>query len=161
MTTVATPRKQTPLNRKHWIIGGIAALIVIVLGYAAFTMIKMSYVPSDLDYSLTRLSTNGVYRATYSSSETPLPVNELHTWQLHVETAAGQPVDNAAISIFGDMPQHGHGMPTQPQITEHLGNGDYLVEGMKFQMGGWWKIDFTIEANGQSDQVSFNLMLQK
>jgi hypothetical protein len=124
-------------------------------------MIKMSYVPSDLDYSLTRLSTNGVYRATYNSSETPIPVNELHTWKLHVETADKKPVDDAAISIFGDMPQHGHGMPTQPQITEHLGNGDYLVEGMKFQMGGWWKIDFTIEANGQSDQVSFNLILQK
>ena len=161
MTTVATPRKQSRFSRKYWIIGSIAALLVIALGYGAFTMIKMSYVPPNLDYSLTRLSNNGVYRATYSSSDTPVPVNQLHSWKLHVETASGQPVDNAAISIFGDMPQHGHGMPTKPQVTQNLGNGDYLVEGMKFQMGGWWKIDFTIEANGQSDQVSFNLMLQK
>jgi hypothetical protein len=160
MTTVATPRQQTRFSRKHWIIGGSAALIVIVLGYAAFTMIRMSYVPPNLDYSLTRLSANGVYRATYSS-ETPVPVNQLHSWTLHVETADGKPVDNAAISIFGDMPQHGHGMPTEPQVTQNLDHGDYLVEGMKFQMGGWWKIDFTINANGQSDQVSFNLMLQK
>jgi len=161
MTTVAAPHKQSRFGRKRWIIGSLVILVVIGLGYAAFSMIKMSYVPPNLDYALTRLSTNGVYRATYSSSETPVPVNELHTWKLHVETADGKPVDDAAISIFGDMPQHGHGMPTQPQITEQLGNGDYLVEGMKFQMGGWWKIDFTIEANGQSDQVSFNLMLQK
>jgi hypothetical protein len=161
MTTVVVPHKQSRFGRKRWIIGGLVILVVIGLGYAAFSLIKMSYVPSDLDYSLTRLSTNGVYRSTYSSSETPVPVNALHTWILHVETADGKPVDNAAISIFGDMPQHGHGMPTQPQITEHLGNGDYLVEGMKFQMGGWWKIDFTIQANGESDQVSFNLMLQK
>jgi len=161
MTTVDTPRKQVRLSRKQWIIGGLAALIVIALGYAAFTVIKMSYVPPSLDYALTRLSANGLYRVTYSSSDTPVPVNQLHSWKLHVETADGQPVDNAAITIFGDMPQHGHGMPTKPQVTQKLGNGDYLVEGMKFQMGGWWKIDFTINANGQSDQVSFNLMLQQ
>jgi len=161
MTTIATPRKQTRFSRKHWIIGGIVAVLVIALGYAAFAMIKMSYVPPDLDYALTRLSVNGVYRATYSSSDTPVPVNQLHSWKLHIETADGKPVDNAAISIFGDMPQHGHGMPTKPQVTQNLGNGDYLVDGMKFQMGGWWVIDFTINANGQSDKVSFNLMLQK
>ena len=46
-------------------------------------------------------------------------------------------------------------------LRKQFGIGDYLVEGMKFQMGGWWKIDFTVNANGQSDKVSFNLMLQK
>jgi hypothetical protein len=161
MTTVTAPRKQSRLSRKQLIIGSFIAVIVIGLGYAAFTMIKMDYVPPNLDYALTRLSDNGRYRVTYSSSQTPVPVNELHTWKLHVETAAGQPVDDAEVLIFGDMPQHGHGMPTKPQVSGGLGNGDYLVEGMKFQMGGWWKIDFTINANGQSDTVSFNLMLQK
>ena len=161
MTTIATPRRQTRFSRKYKIIGGIVALLVIALGYGAFTMFKMSYVPANLDYSLTRLSDNGVYRVTYISSEAPVPVNQLHSWTLHVETANGQPVDNAEIAIFGDMPQHGHGMPTKPEVTQNLGNGDYLVEGMKFQMGGWWQIDFTINAQGQSDKVSFNLMLQK
>ena len=161
MSTITVPRKQSRFSRKRWIVGGLVAVIVIGLGYAIFSMIKMNYVPSDLDYSLTRPSDKGLYRVTYSSSQTPVPVNELHTWKLHVETADGKPVDNATISIFGDMPQHGHGMPTKPQVSSSQGNGDYLVEGMKFQMGGWWKIDFTIDANGQSDQVSFNLMLQK
>ncbi len=161
MTTVVTPRKQVRFSRKQWIVGGLTALIVIALGYPAFTLIKMSYIPPNLDYASTRLSANGLYRVTYSSSDTPVPVNQLHSWKLHVETADGKPVDNAAITIFGDMPQHGHGMPTKPQVTANLGNGDYLVEGMKFQMGGWWAIDFTINVNGQSDKVSFNLMLQK
>jgi hypothetical protein len=57
------------------------------------------------------------------------------------------------------MPQHGHGLPTRPQVTRALGDGTYLVEGMKFQMGGWWVVDFTIEVNGQSDSVRFNLAL--
>lgn len=161
MTTVVAPRKPVRFSRKQLIVGGLAALVVIVLGFAGVTFARMSYVPPDLDYSLTRLSANGVYRVTYSSSTTPVPVNQLHSWQLHIETADGKPVDDATITIFGDMPQHGHGMPTKPQVTQNLGNGDYLVEGMKFQMGGWWVIDFTIDANGQSDKVSFNLMLKK
>jgi len=45
-------------------------------------------------------------------------------------------------------------------VTEYLGNGDYLVEGLKFQMGGWWVMDFVITAEGQSDTVQFNMMLK-
>lgn len=79
---------------------------------------------------------------------------------MHVETPEGEPVESATVLVDGDMPQHGHGLPTQPLVTEYLGHGDYLVEGMKFQMDGWWVIDFTIEANGQRDVVHFNLLLE-
>jgi len=27
-------------------------------------------------------------------------------------------------------------------------------------MGGWWLMDFTISANGQTDAVHFNMMLK-
>jgi hypothetical protein len=84
----------------------------------------------------------------------------MHQWTLHVETADGQPVENATITLDGDMPQHGHGLPTSPQVTEYLGNGDYLVEGLRFQMGGWWVMDFAITAEGQSDTVRFNMIVE-
>ena len=58
------------------------------------------------------------------------------------------------------MPQHGHGLPTQPRITDDQGNGEYLVEGMKFQMPGWWTLSFHITADDQSDSVTFNLVLR-
>jgi hypothetical protein len=31
---------------------------------------------------------------------------------------------------------------------------------MKFQMLGWWEVRFNISANGQSDTVTFNLILE-
>jgi hypothetical protein len=31
---------------------------------------------------------------------------------------------------------------------------------MKFQMGGWWVMDFDVTVAGQTDRVSFNLMLK-
>ena len=73
--------------------------------------------------------------------------------------AAGAPVTGAAISIDGGMPQHGHGLPTKPQVTRELGSGDYLVEGMKFNMGGWWVVKFHVTAAAGRDSIAFNLKL--
>ena len=58
------------------------------------------------------------------------------------------------------MPEHNHGMPTQPQVTESQGGGNYRVEGMQFQMGGLWTVTFVIEAGGVQDTVTFNLQLK-
>jgi hypothetical protein len=76
---------------------------------------------------------------------------------LHVETPDGQPVENASVLVEGGMPQHGHGLPTNPQVTEYLGNGDYLVEGMRFQMTGFWEVKFVINSGEQSDSITFNV----
>lgn len=120
----------------------------------------MTPVPSELDTSTTRLSEQGLYRATIKPERDPIPINQIHAWTLHVETADGKPVDQAEITVDGGMPQHGHGLPTRPEVTRNLGNGDYLVEGMKFQMTGWWVVHFHIRAGGQDDRVTFNLMLK-
>ncbi len=116
--------------------------------------------PADLDTSTERLTDNGVFRVSWSSDPASPPLNQIHTWTIHVETADGQAIDNAEITVDGGMPDMNHGLPTSPQVTENLGNGDYLVEGMKFQMLGWWEAKFNINANGQSDNVTFNLILK-
>jgi hypothetical protein len=150
------------LNRiTLWSLG---ALMLLAMSYSVvmdWMMVRLNgEVPSDLDYSTTRVSDNDLFHVSYVSSLEVVPVNQMHQWTLHVETADGQPVENATIAVDGDMPQHGHGLPTHPQVTKNLGNGDYLVEGMKFQMGGWWVMDFTISADGQTDAVHFNMMLK-
>ncbi|MEP7134343.1 MAG: FixH family protein [Chloroflexota bacterium] len=137
------------------------ALAAIYLVGMNMMMARMnSEIPTNLDYSTTRTSDHGLFRVSYASSLDVVPVNQMHEWTLHIETVGGQPVKDAAIAIDGDMPQHGHGLPTQPRVTKYLGNGDYLVEGMKFQMGGWWLMDFTIAVSGQNDAVHFNMMLK-
>ena len=139
------------------IIGGLVLVSAIVM---AVIMMRMSDVPADLDTSTARSSDNGLFYVSYTPASGTVPVNQMHQWTLHVETADGQPVENATITLDGDMPQHGHGLPTSPQVTEYIGNGDYLVEGLKFQMGGWWVMDFVIEAEDQSDTVRFNMILE-
>jgi hypothetical protein len=76
-----------------------------------------------------------------------------------VENAGGGAIDAAKITIDGGMPQHGHGLPTKPLVTRQLGNGDYRVEGMKFNMGGWWVVKFRVNATPGADSLVFNLKL--
>ena len=156
-----TTAPQSKLTRTLlWIGGIVGALMLVYVGATALMMARMGGVLSDLDYSTTRASDKGLFNVSYTASTGTVPVNHMHHWTLHVETKDGQPIEGATITVDGDMPQHGHGLPTSPRVTKYLGNGDYLVDGMKFQMGGWWLMDFTITANGETDAVHFNMMLK-
>jgi hypothetical protein len=117
-------------------------------------------VPSDVNMSRIVESEDGAFRVSYMSDAEPVPVGEVHGWRLIIETAAGAPVTDAEISIDGDMPEHGHGLPTKPRVARNLGGGVYAVEGMKFQMPGWWVVHFKISSGGVEDTVTFNLMLR-
>ena len=115
--------------------------------------------PADLDYSRTRASQAGRYRATIRPQGDSIPKGKLQRWTLHLETTTGVAVDSAKVRVDGGMPQHGHGLPTKPRVTRALGNGDHLVEGMKFNMGGWWVVKFRVNATAGSDSLVFNLKL--
>jgi hypothetical protein len=145
------------MNKRILLIVGLIAVIVALGGAVAFT--RLSAPPSNLDLSTEHPTAQQHFRAAYVPSVTPPPINQLHAWRVRVTTLSGEPVENETIGVDGDMPQHGHGLPTRPQVTKYLGDGMYLVEGMKFQMGGWWVVDLTIDAGGQSDTVRFNLSL--
>lgn len=113
--------------------------------------------PSDANAP--KRSAHGRYRAAVRPDVDPIPMRRLHGWTLHLETADGAPVDAARIAIDGDMPRHGHGLPTRPRVVRALGAGDHRVEGMKFSMGGWWRVRFVVEGAAGVDTVAFNLDL--
>jgi hypothetical protein len=132
----------------------VAAAAVLLTGCMMF-----SRPPADLDYSRTRTGERGVYRATVRPHGDSIPQGRLQRWTLHLETAAGAPVDSAVVAVDGGMPQHGHGLPTRPRVTRALGGGDHLVEGLKFNMGGWWEVRFRVAAAAGTDSLVFNLDL--
>jgi hypothetical protein len=155
---VAKPKNRSPVIK--WAAAIIGGLVLLLVAAIVFMMMRMNSVPGDLDTSTELVSDQGLYKVAYQPQSGPLSVNQIHSWVLHVETVDGQPVENAEISVDGDMPQHGHGLPTVPQVTKYLGNGDYLVEGMKFHMPGWWIAEFDITVGGQTDHVTFNFILK-
>ena len=115
---------------------------------------------SSIDTAVEKSSGSGLFKVSYSSDVEPVPVNRLHSWNLQVVTADGKPVRGARILILGDMPEHGHGFPTEPEVSAGMRDGLYLVEGLKFSMPGWWVVTFHIAAGEIMDHVSFNLLLK-
>ncbi len=102
-----------------------------------------------------QVSENGLFTVSAVSRLDPVVINETHAWTLHVEDADGNAISDAEISIDGGMPEHDHGFPTAPRVTENLGGGDYLLEGVRFNMAGEWVMTLEISSGGQSDSVTF------
>jgi hypothetical protein len=76
-----------------------------------------------------------------------------------VTDSDGHAVEGATIAVDGGMPQHGHGLPTEPRVTRNLGGGAYEISGVRFNMGGWWEFSLDITSSAGSDKVTFNLDL--
>lgn len=105
-----------------------------------------------------RASQSGVYQVTLEPVE-PLATRKLQTVRVHIRDGSGAPVDGASLTVDGGMPQHGHGLPTRPRMTQALGGGVYEIGGVRFNMGGWWEFKLDITAPVGSDRVTFNLAL--
>jgi hypothetical protein len=105
-----------------------------------------------------RSSATGRYMATLEPAR-PLHPRQMQTVRVTVRDAEGRAIDEAQISIDGGMPQHGHGLPTRPRVTKNLGDGLYEIEGVRFNMGGWWEFKLAIAGSRGADTVTFNLDL--
>ena len=105
-----------------------------------------------------RTTSAGTYTATIEVTA-PYRKGKLLSTVIMVKDAEGQPVDGAEITIDGGMPQHGHGLPTKPRATAEVEPGRYRIDGVKFNMGGWWEFKLRITAGAASDSITFNIKL--
>lgn len=99
------------------------------------------------------MSQQGLYRLTLSPAPGKIPMRRLHSWHLHIEDTLGAPVSGARIHIDGGMPAHGHGLPSLPKVSVLSGEGDYMIAGMKFTMGGEWQLRLVIIHQQQPDRA--------
>ena len=141
-------------------IGAFAALVMTAGCGTLMTMIHGGPPrPAESEFGFgPRVSTAGLYAAKLEPKE-PLRVRRIQQVKVQVVDSAGRPVDDASITIDGGMPQHGHGLPTVPRVTRALGDGWYQVDGVKFNMGGWWELKFRIASAAGVDSLTFNLDL--
>lgn len=115
--------------------------------------------PSVSEFGLgPRTSAGGRYVAVMDPGGTLRPRHML-TVRVTLRDSDGRAIDDAQISVDGGMPEHGHGLPTRPRVTASLGDGIYEIEGVRFNMGGWWELRLSIAASGGVDIVTFNLDL--
>lgn len=143
-------------SKRFFLLLPLAAVVAIGLGSTAM---MMAPVPDDLDYSLVRKTEAGLYVAKLDTGKEPVAVGPMHSFMLTLQQADGAPIEHAVVSIDGGMPQHGHGLPTQPRVTAALGAGRYRIDGVKFNMSGWWTFTVHVEGARGQDTATFNLKL--
>ncbi len=95
---------------------------------------------TDKSAQTSGVTQSGNYAVRMFPESGPPRVAEIQNWVLHVEAIDGSLFIPRQLVLSGGMPGHGHGLPTEPRISRYLGNGDYLVEGVKFNMPGTWQL---------------------
>jgi len=96
-------------------------------------------------------SVGGHYRVSLRPENGVIAIGELQNWILRVIDKGGNAVHPARLAVGGGMAIHGHGLPTRPLVTDYLGEGEYRIEGLQFNMAGEWTLRIGIEFNGVRD----------
>jgi len=143
-------------HRAAWVVALVLVLMTAACGgrHSASTTAGGS-TPSEGSQP----TSGGLYTVRWRSDGGSIPLNTLHTWTVHVDSAGGVPVADAQLNVDGGMPAHNHGMPSRPEVTANLGGGDYRVEGMQFQMPGAWVITVSVAGPAGNDVVAFPLFI--
>lgn len=98
----------------------------------------------------------GAYVVALELVPNPPPLSELFEVKVTLtDPQTGAPISDATVSVDAQMPQHGHGMSTDPiddpgscdaaGVCTHPG-GVYRTTGMKFHMPGRWSV--SVDVNG-------------
>lgn len=133
--------------------------LLSILAFCVIGLVACATPPLHLDQSWKKPTAKQYYYAEIMPVEPNLVINRIHAWEVRLTNGAGEAVTGARIFVDGRMPQHLHGFPTRPRVTKELGDGRYLIEGMKFSMNGWWEIKLAIETKQGKDSVTFNVVL--
>ncbi len=124
---------------------------------AATALLLVLVMQSDADAETWR-SDRGLFEVRIESSLQPIAINQMHSWTLYLDSE-GTAVSGAELTVTGGMPEHDHGMPTRPRVTEEVAAGVYRLRGMRFHMAGQWEIVVEIDAGGRRDTVTILLNL--
>ena len=80
---------------------------------------------------------------TFEATVDPNPaIVGRNTMVFTVKDKNGNPVAGATLAVDPEMPQHGHGSPEVPVLTE-VGNGQYRAFPIALVMVGRWEINVT------------------
>lgn len=106
-----------------------------------------------------RLTEAGLYRVSLRPEGVEAPLGRMHAWILRLETRDGETFLPSRLAFSGGMPQHGHGFETEPRVTRAIGEGDFLIEGVKFHMGGEWTLRVELVGPAGPDVAVFQFQV--
>ena len=122
-------------------------LIVVIVLLASFT----GAAAGSTSVTVNVTSKQKLFTAVVTHPD-PLPVEQLHVWTVRLFDRKHHAVTRARIKVTGDMPAHGHGLPTAP-VAVSRGRGVYQLQGVMFQMPGLWYVQLRVRAGNRLDTI--------
>jgi hypothetical protein len=102
---------------------------------------------------------SGDYTIDYTFTPDPIPKNQHFSVQVVVTRKDGTDLpEDFTIQVDADMPAHGHGINTAPEIKK-LPSGTYHVDGLLFHMGGQWELYIDVMEGGIPDRATIPIQM--
>ncbi|MDP6416642.1 MAG: FixH family protein [Gammaproteobacteria bacterium] len=134
------------------------SLVAVLFGLSLSPLLPVLHASETRQADLQSTTTSGISVEIYSQLS-PLEINRIHGWKLVIHDAAGNPLSGAELTLTGGMPDHDHGIPTLPQLTEQADAGVYSLQGIRFHMPGKWQIILSINHAGENEPVVIDFQL--
>lgn len=120
----------------------------------------LTYAVEDNSWTLNSATEQGHFTITLQPNDVKPEIGGFHNWVIDVTDNNGKSLEDAEFNIDGGMVSHGHGLPSQPTVTQYLGDGKYLIEGMLFNMAGAWTLIIAVKKDGIIDSARFDITLE-
>ncbi len=104
-------------------------------------------------------SNDGAHRLRYRTNPARLELGV--DFEVEVEllaTPGGPPPEGHALTIDGDMPEHGHGLLREPR-TERLAPGRFRARGLRLFMPGHWELYFDVTAGAVTERAQVEVWI--
>jgi hypothetical protein len=142
---------ESDFRYRRQLLGWLPASFIIFHAFLAQPMAS-----DDMPFQLTGADH---FEVRFDSLYKPIVINQIQSWVMYVRTDDGLCVKEAEITVDGAMPEHRHGLPTVPLVRPGANDCEYLVEGLRFHMGGHWELKFRIKAGDETDTLTVSLDL--
>lgn len=97
----------------------------------------------------------GAYRVEFTTRPAPIPLNAPFEVAARVlDSQSGAVAEQVVLSVDAAMPEHGHGMNTQPVVSGPE-QGTYTARGMLFHMPGRWELYFDVQKGGTTERATY------
>lgn len=131
-----------------------ASFICVLLLYLVSTVIGLanSMLPTRV------LSASGQYSIKLVPEEKPIHIGKLHRWVVTItERQSNQKVRPDTLEVSGGMPAHGHGLPSNPVVTEYNPETGWYIDGVKFNMAGLWEMTVRFKTENKWDSATIKI----
>ena len=101
------------------------------------------------------------YSLTLMNADPMTPERGSSDWRVELKSADPEVTDalsGCLIIVTPYMPDHGHGVPIAPVVTDE-GEGIYSVDEISFTMPGLWEMRFEVICDGSSEELIYAFWL--